>query len=117
MDAIKQAETKEIMRILDLRRTRKLLETKQESHQMDTNMVCFPSKIGPFLKWTREELQQMDQRTRKLTTMPKVLLQQDIIDRLCVKKKKKKKRKQTLKIATVHQYEDWKTTLKRTKKD
>ena len=28
---------------------------------------------GPFLKWTREEFQQMDQRTRKLMTMRKAL--------------------------------------------
>ncbi len=36
----------------------------------------------PFLKWTRDELKQMDQRTRKLMTMHKALHPRDDIDRL-----------------------------------
>ena len=39
---------------------------------------------GPFLKWTREELKQMDQRTRKLMTMHKALHPRDDVDRLYV---------------------------------
>ena len=35
---------------------------------------------GPFLKWTREEVQQMDQRTRKLDTMYKALDSRDDVD-------------------------------------
>ena len=42
---------------------------------------------GPFLKWTREELKQMDQRTRKLMTMHKALHPRDDIDRLYVSRK------------------------------
>ena len=42
---------------------------------------------GPFLKWTREELQQMDQRTRKLMTMHKALNPKDDIDRQYVSRK------------------------------
>ena len=42
---------------------------------------------GPFLKWTREELKQMDQRTRKLMTMHKVLHPRDAVDRLYVFRK------------------------------
>ena len=39
---------------------------------------------GPFLKWTREKLKQMDLRTRKLMTMHKALHPRDDIDRLYV---------------------------------
>ena len=42
---------------------------------------------GPFLKWTREELKQMDQRTRKLMTMHKALHPRDDVDRLYVSRK------------------------------
>ena len=42
---------------------------------------------GPFLKWTREELKQMDQRTRKLMTMHKALHPRDDGDRLYVSRK------------------------------
>ena len=38
--------------------------------------------LGSFLKWTRKELKQMDQRTRKLLIMPKALHLRD--DRLYV---------------------------------
>ena len=43
--------------------------------------------LGPFLKWTREELKQMDQRTRKLMTMHKALHPRDDVDRLYVSRK------------------------------
>ena len=39
---------------------------------------------GPFLKWTREELKQMDQRTRKLMTMNKALHPRGDVDKLYV---------------------------------
>ena len=39
---------------------------------------------GSFLKWTREELKQMKQRTRKLMTMHKALHRRDDVDRLYV---------------------------------
>ena len=42
---------------------------------------------GPFLEWTRDELKQMDQRTRKLMTMHKVLHPRDDVDRLYVSRK------------------------------
>ena len=35
---------------------------------------------GPFLEWTRDELKQMDQRTRKLMTMHKALHPRDDVD-------------------------------------
>ena len=42
---------------------------------------------GPFLKWTRDELKQMGQRTRKLITMHKALHPSDDVDRLYVSRK------------------------------
>ena len=37
---------------------------------------------GPFLKWTREEHQRMDQRARKLVTMHKALYFRDDEDKI-----------------------------------
>ena len=79
-DTIKQAEMKEKIQKEYLRRTRKLLETKLNSR----NLVRYS---GPFLKWTREEFKQMDQRTRKLITMHKALDHRDDVDRLYVSRK------------------------------
>ena len=42
---------------------------------------------GPFLKWTRDELKQMDQRNRKLMTMNKALHPGDNVDRLYISRK------------------------------
>ena len=42
---------------------------------------------GPFFKWTRDELKQMDQRTRKVMTMHKALHPRDDVDRLYVSRK------------------------------
>ena len=58
-----------------LRRTRKLIETKLFSRNLikgiNTWAVSLVRYSGPFLKWTREELKQMDQRTRKLNVFRK----------------------------------------------
>ena len=43
---------------------------------------------APFLKWTGEELKQMDQRIRKLMIMQKALHPRDDADRLFVSRKK-----------------------------
>ena len=74
-----------------LRRTRKLLETKISSRNLikgiytwTVSLVRYP---GPFLKWTRDELRQMDQRTRKLMTMHKALHPRDDVNRLYVPRK------------------------------
>ena len=50
-------------------------------------MVLLVRYSGPFLKWTRDELSQMDQRTRKLMTMHKALHPRDDVDRLYVPRK------------------------------
>ena len=74
-----------------LRRTRKLLETKISSRNLikriDVWAVSLVGYARPFLKWTREELKQMDQRTRKLMTMHKALHSKDDVDRLYVSRK------------------------------
>ena len=74
-----------------LRRTRKLLETKLSSRNLikgiNTWAVPLVRYSGPFLKLTRDELKQMDQRTRKLMTMHKALHPRDDVDRLYVSRK------------------------------
>ena len=76
-DTIKQVEMKDKIQEEYLRRTRKLLETKLSSRNLikgiNTWSVPLIRYSGPFLKWTRDELKQMDQRTRKLMTMHKTL--------------------------------------------
>ena len=90
-DTIKQAEMKEKIHKEYLRRTRKLLETKLNSRNFIKGInnwaVPLVRYSGPFLKWTRDELKQMDQRTRKLMTMHKVLHPRDDVDRLYVSRK------------------------------
>ena len=74
-----------------LRRTRKLLETKLNIRNLikgiNTWAVPLVRYSGPFLKWTRDELKQIDQRTRKLMTMHKALHPRDDRDRLYVSRK------------------------------
>ena len=69
-----------------LRRTSKLLETKLRSRnlikEINTWVVPLERYSELFLKWTREELQQMDQRTRKLMTMHNALYTRNDVDRL-----------------------------------
>ena len=43
--------------------------------------------LSTFLKWSREELKQVDQRTRKLMTMHKALDPRNDVDRLYVSRK------------------------------
>ena len=90
-DTIEQEQMKDTIRKEYLRRTRKLLETKLFSRNLikgiNTWAVPLVRYSGPFLKWTREELKQMDQRTRKLMTMHKALHPSDDVDRLYVSRK------------------------------
>ena len=87
-DTIKQVEMKDKIRKEYLRRTRKLLATKLSSRNLikriNTWAVPLVTYYRPFLKWTRDELKQMDQRTRKLMTMHKALHPRDDVDRLYV---------------------------------
>ena len=94
-DIIKQVEMKEKIQKGYLRRTRTLLETKLCSRNLikgiNTWAVLLVRYSGPFLKRTREELKQMDQRTRKLMTMHKALHPRDNVDRLYVSRKEEGK--------------------------
>ena len=84
-DTIKQVEMKY------LRRRRKLLKTKLGCRNLikgiNTWTVPLVRYSGPFFKWNREELKQMDQRKRKLMTMHKALHPRDVVDRLYVSRK------------------------------
>ena len=92
-----QMELKEKIKKEYPRRTGKLLKTKLCSRNLikriNTWVVSLVIYSGPFLKWIREELKQMDQRTRKLMTMHKALHLRDDVDKLYVSKKKKKKKR------------------------
>ena len=78
-DIIKNAEIKE-------KKTTRNQTTLQKSHQRDKyRAVLLVRYLGALLKLTRGELQQMNQRKRKLMTMHKVLHPRDDIDRLCAK--------------------------------
>ena len=74
-----------------LRRTRELLETKLWVRNLikgiNTWAVPLVRHSGPFLKWTKEDFKQMDERTRKLMTMHKALHPRDYVDRLYVPRK------------------------------
>ena len=91
VDTIKQVEMKNQFRKEYLRRTRKLLETKLSSRNLikriNTWAVLLVRYSGPFLKLTRDELKQMDQRTRKLMTKHKAIYPRDDVDRLYVSRK------------------------------
>ena len=54
---------------------------------INTWAVPFVRFSGPFLKWTREELQSIDQSTRKLMMMHQALLFRDDVDRLYASRK------------------------------
>ena len=90
-DTIKQVEMKDKIQKEYLRRTRKLLETKLSGRNLikgiNTGAVPLVRYSGQFLMWTRDELKQMDQRTRKLMTMHKVLHPRGDVDRLYVSRK------------------------------
>ena len=90
-NTIKQVQMKDTIRKEYLRRTQKLLETKLSSRNLikgiNTWAVPLVRYSGPFLKWSREELKQMDQRTRKLITMHKALHPRDDVERLYISRK------------------------------
>ena len=90
-DTTKQVEMKNKIQKEYLRRTRKLLEKKLSSRNLikgiNTWAVHVVRYSGPFLKWTRDELRQMDQRTRKIMTIHKALHPRDDVNRPYVPKK------------------------------
>ena len=87
-DTIKQVQMKDKIQKEYLMWTRKLLETKLSGRNLikgiNTWAVPLVRKSRPFLKWTKDEFKQMDQRTRKLMTMHKALHPRETI---CIKKR------------------------------
>ena len=113
-NTIKQVEMKDKIQKEYYRRTRKLLETKLLGWNLikgiDTWAVPLARYSGPFLKWTRDELKQMDQRTRKLMTMHKVLHPSNEVDRLYVPRKEGGKGLASIKDsvnASIQRFEDY----------
>ena len=90
-DTIKQVQMKENIQKEYLRRTRKLLGTKLSCRNVIKGInnwaVPLVRYLGHFLKWTRDELKQRDQRTRKVMIMHKALHLRDDVDRLYVSRK------------------------------
>ena len=90
-DTIKQVEMKDKIQKEYPRRTRKLHKKKLSSRNLIKGMniwvVSLVRYSGHFLKCTRDELRQMNQRTRKLMTMHKALHPRDNVDRLYVTRK------------------------------
>ena len=90
-DTTKEVEMKDKIQKEYIRRTRKLLKTTLSSRNLikgiNTWAVTIVRQSGPFLRWTRDELQQMDQRARKLMTMHKALHPRDDINRIYVSRK------------------------------
>ena len=85
-DTIKQVETKEKIKKEYLRRTRKLTEIKLSSRNLikgiNTRIVHLVRYSGTFLEWSRKELKQMNQRTRKIMEIHKAFPPRDNGDRL-----------------------------------
>ena len=106
VDAIKRIEMKGKFEKEYLRRTRKLLETQLHCRNLikdiNTWAVLLIRYSRPFLKWTREILQQMDHRTRKPITIYKCLHPRD--NRDCTYQEKKGKDLPTFKITLMHRH-------------
>ena len=82
------------------------------SKEKNTRTVLLIRYSGSFLKWTRNELKQMDQRKRKLMTMHKALH-----PRLQYQKKKEEEDWPSSKTALTYRYKDSKTTQENIKED
>ena len=120
-DTIKQVEMKDKIQKEYLRRTRKLLETKLNGRNLikgiNTWAVPLLRYSGPFLECTRDELKQMDQRTRQLMIMHKALHPRDDVDRYMFQEKMEEEDLPALKTALTHRYNDSKTKYKNTMED
>ena len=120
-DTMKQVQMKEKLQKEHLRRTRKLLETKLSCRNLIKGMnfwaVSLVRYSGPFQKWSKDELKQMDQRTIKIMLMHKALHPRDGVDRLYVSRKEGEKDLPASKTAFTHRFNDAKTTQKNTNKD
>ena len=123
-DTIKQGEMKEKNKKEYSRRTRKLIETKLYIRNLIKGIINWTVPVvrysGPFLKWTRDEIKQMNQRTKENKIewlyikhyIPDMML----TDYMC-QEKKGEEDLPVLKIALLHQYNNLKTTYKSVEED
>ena len=102
-----------------LGRTRNLLETKLSCRNLikgiNTLAVPLVRYSGPFLKWTRDEVKQMDQRTRKLMTMHHI--PETTLADYMFQEKSEEEDLPALKTVLTHRYNDSKTIYKNTMED
>ena len=121
---LREKETYKYLGILEMKdktpkeylwRTRKQLETKLSGRNLfkgiNTWAVPLVRYLGPFLKCTRDELKEIEQRTRKLMTMHKALHPRDNVDWLYVSRKEEGRG-----LACIED-NDSKTTQENTKED
>ena len=85
---IKQAKMKEKKSSTKLLKSK--LYNRNHIKRVNTWAVPFVRYLKPFLKWTKSEHRQLDQRTKKLMTMRKAVHRRDYIDRLYASRKKEK---------------------------
>ena len=90
-DQIKQKEMKERVGNEYKRRVRKLLETKLNGQNVinaiNTWAIALLRYSAAFLGWTKEEVQHLDRKTRKLLTMHGGLHPKSNVDRLYIPRK------------------------------
>ena len=85
--------------------------SNQKPYQIEKYLGCLLVRYsGRFLKWTRENLKQMDQRTRKLMTMHKALYPRDKVDRLYVLRKVGGRGLASIEDTMTYRHNDLKTT-------
>ena len=113
-DTIKKVQMKDTIRKEYLRRTRILLETKLFSRNLikgiNTWAVPLVRYSGPFLKWIREEIKQMDQRTRKLMTMIRHYTSETTLTGYMCLEKREEEDLPASKTSLTHRYNGSKTT-------
>ena len=91
VDIIKHVEMKEKLRKNIPRVQEFYLRQNCQAETLSKN-VPLVRYAGSFLKWTRGEIKQMDQRKRKLLTIHKILHPRDDVDNLYVSRKECRKR-------------------------
>ena len=100
----------------NIKRIRKLLESRRLIKWINTGSIFFIMIIITILKIDKGELWQIDQRTRKLMTIHKILHLGDDIDCTC-QEKKKEEDWVALRVGLIYHYKNSRNTRKRTKKD
>ena len=110
VDTIKHAELKEIIKknISGKKRIKTKLYSRNLIKGIMTWVVSLVRYSGPFLKWAREKLQQIDQRTIKLMMILKALHPRYDID--CMSRKERRRGLASIQDGIDHQHDLSKTT-------